>query len=154
MSRLQFWLLQFRPGSVLWSCGKFGQRFVYGQFLTIATVAVGPLCFRRDAGTGLDSFMKVSCIRSTESYNSFLQATLKFGWLAGSVPAVAGSSIVLMARYDVVRFVLCSLAFVILPGLAHGRISRERGLFALRECTVGLREAVRADVPAKSAVAA
>jgi hypothetical protein len=110
-------------------------------------------------GTGLDSFMKLSCIKLTEVHNSFLQATVEFGWLAGSLLVilivVAGCSIFSLARYDeAARFMLCSLAFVVLLSLAHGRISRDGVLFALLGCAVGLRETARAPVPAKSAVAA
>jgi len=110
-------------------------------------------------GTGLDSFMKFSCIKSTEVHNSFLQATVEFGWLAGSLLVflivVAGSSILPIARYDdAARFVLCSLAFVVLLSLAHGRISRDGVLFALLGCAVGVRETALVGAPAKSAVAA
>jgi hypothetical protein len=109
-------------------------------------------------GTGLDSFMKFSCIKSTEVHNSFLQATVEFGWLAGSllvvVIVVAASSMLPIARYeDAARFVLCGFAFVVLLSLAHGRISRDGVLFALLGCAVGLQEAARAGAPVKSAVA-
>ena len=36
-------------------------------------------------GTGLDSFMKFSCIKLTEVHNSILQAAVEFGWLGGSL---------------------------------------------------------------------
>jgi hypothetical protein len=96
-------------------------------------------------GTGLDSFMSLSCIKLTEVHNSILQAAIEFGWLGGTmlfaIIVVAGSSIFPLARYDdASRFMLCSLAFVVLLSLAHGRVSRDGALFALLGCAVGLKE--------------
>ena len=110
-------------------------------------------------GTGLDSFMKFSCIKLTEVHNSVLQATVEFGWLGGSLLlaliVVAAGSLFPLARYDdASRFVLCGLAFVVLLSLAHGRISRDGVLFALLGCAVGLKETSRAPAPARSAVVA
>lgn len=111
-------------------------------------------------GTGLDSFMKFSCIRLTEVHNSVLQATVEFGWLGGSLflalIVVAAGSLFPLARYDdASRFVLCGLALVVLLSLAHGRVSRDGVLFALLGCAVGLKETSRATAPAaRSAVVA
>jgi O-Antigen ligase len=110
-------------------------------------------------GTGLDSFMKFSCIKLTEVHNSILQAAVEFGWLGGSlllaVIVVAGSSLLPPARYDdASRLVLCSLAFIVLMSLAHGRVSRDGVLFALLGCAVGLKETSRASASALSAVVA
>lgn len=110
-------------------------------------------------GTGLDSFMKFSCIKLTEVHNSVLQATVEFGWLGGSLLffliVVTGGWLFPLARYDdASRFVLCALAFVILLSLAHGRVSRDGVLFALLGCAAGLKETSRARAPARSAVAA
>lgn len=108
-------------------------------------------------GTGLDSFMKFSCIKLTEVHNSILQAAVEFGWLGGSLllamMVVAGGAVFPQARYDdASRFVLCSLALVVLLSLAHGRVSRDGVLFALLGCVVGLKETSRA--PAVSAAVA
>ena len=110
-------------------------------------------------GTGLDSFMKLSCIKFTEVHNTFLQAMVEFGWLGGSLlvalVVVAGCSILPVARYDdAARFALCSLAFVVLISLAHGRVSRDATLFALLGCAVGVKETVWARPRAKSALVA
>ena len=110
-------------------------------------------------GTGLDSFMKFSCIKLTEVHNSVLQAAVEFGWLGGSLlfalVIVAQVRLFPLARYDdASRFVLCGLAFVVLLSLAHGRVSRDGVLFALLGCAVGLRETSRAPAPARSAVVA
>lgn len=100
-------------------------------------------------GTGLDSFMKFSCIKLTEVHNSLLQAAVEFGWLGGSLllamMVVAGGAVFPQARYDdASRFVLCSLALVVLLSLAHGRVSRDGVLFALLGCVVGLKQTSRA----------
>jgi hypothetical protein len=110
-------------------------------------------------GTGLDSFMKFSCIKLHEVHNSILQAAVEFGWLGGSlllaIIVVAGSSILPQARYDdASRLVLCSLAFAVLLSLAYGRISRDGVMFALLGCTVGLKETARVGARAKSAMTA
>ena len=96
-------------------------------------------------GTGLDSFMKFSCIKLTEVHNSILQATVEFGWLGGSlllaIIIVAAGPAFHLARYDdAARFVLCSLFFVVLLSLAHGRVSRDGVLFTLLGCVVGVKE--------------
>lgn len=106
-------------------------------------------------GTGLDTFMEFSCIKRTQAHNSILQAAVEFGWLGGSllflVVAVAAGSILPLARYDnASRFVLCSLAYVVLISLAHGRLSRDGILFAFLGAAVGLRETFRAQ-PASAA---
>jgi hypothetical protein len=111
-------------------------------------------------GTGLDSFMKFSCIERTEAHNSVLQAAVEFGWLGGAllllIIAVAVGPILPLARYDdATRFVLCSLVFVILLSFAHGRLSRDGVLFSFLGAAVGVREAFRAPpAPAISAVVA
>jgi O-antigen ligase len=104
-------------------------------------------------GTGLDSFMKFSCIRLTEVHNSVLQAAVEFGWFGGTllltvILAALGALFPLARHDDAARFVLCSLAFVALLTLAHGRVSRDGPLFALLGCAVGLRETSRAPAPA------
>lgn len=100
-------------------------------------------------GTGLDSFMKFSCIRMTEVHNSILQATVEFGWLGGLlllvIVIIATGSIIPLARHDdAARLVLCILTFVVLLSPAHGRISRDGVIFALLGCAVGLKETSRA----------
>jgi O-antigen ligase len=96
-------------------------------------------------GTGLDSFMKLSCIKRTEVHNSILQAAVEFGWIGGFLLllliVLAGDSILVPAMGDgASRFVLCSLNFVVLMSFAHGRISRDAVLFAFLGCAVGLKK--------------
>lgn len=96
-------------------------------------------------GLGLDSFMKLSCIKQTEVHNSILQAVVEFGWLAALLLflliVLIGSSMLVAARHDgASRFVLCSLAFIVLMSLAHGRISRDAVVFAFLGCAVGVKE--------------
>jgi hypothetical protein len=96
-------------------------------------------------GTGLDSFMKFSCIESTQIHVSFLQAAAEFGWFGGVVllllTLVSGGSLLLQARQDdATRFVMCGLAFVVLLSFVHGSLSRDIALFAFLGCAVGLRE--------------
>jgi hypothetical protein len=86
-------------------------------------------------GLGLDSFANISCM-STEVHNSELQALVEFGWIGGiALAALVVLSLALllpMARQDAdVRFVLCSLAYIVAISLAHGRTSRDILLFAL-----------------------
>jgi hypothetical protein len=94
-------------------------------------------------GTGLDSFMKFSCIKAHEVHVSVLQATVEFGWLGGIfwilLAGLAIYGLVPLARHSgTVRFILCSLVFAILLSLAHGRISRDSALFALLGAAVGV----------------
>jgi O-antigen ligase len=110
-------------------------------------------------GTGLDSFMNFSCIKLAEVHNTYLQAMVEFGWLAGSLlvalVVIAGCSLFPVARYDdAARFALCGLAFAVLISLAHGRISRDATLFALLGCAMGVKETVKARPRVNSAVVA
>ena len=141
--------------------GSSGNSLVTGAFLAIATVAVALLLAAIAAGLlarynqarlfagyaierspgeiGLEK--PPSCYLTVNSRNSIIVAAA--GWLFP------------LARYgDASRFVLCSLALVVLLSLAHGRISRDGVLFALLGCAVGLKETSRAPTPARSAVVA
>ena len=111
-------------------------------------------------GTGLDSFMKFSCIKLTEVHNSVLQAAVEFGWLGGSLLsrpycrrrrfAVSAGEVRRCVEVRAVRPCLLwsckSRAWSYQPG--------RRSLFALLGCAVGLRETSRAAAPARSAVVA
>jgi hypothetical protein len=84
---------------------------------------------------------------------------VEFGWLGGTllllvIVFAAGAIFPLAVRDDAVRFVLCSLTFVALLSLAHGRISRDGVLFALLGCAVGVRESFRNPEPASPTVVA
>lgn len=103
-------------------------------------------------GTGLDSFMRFSCIQSTQIHNTFLQAATEFGWFGGAVllllTAMSGARLLPLAkRDDATRFVLCSLVFVVLLSFAHGRLSRDTALFAFLGCAVAMREAAAGQAP-------
>jgi hypothetical protein len=103
-------------------------------------------------GTGLDSFMRFSCIESTQIHNTFLQAAAEFGWFGGAVflllMLMSGARLLPLAkRDDATRFVLCSLVFVVLLSFAHGRLSRDTALFAFLGCAVAMREAAAAQPP-------
>jgi hypothetical protein len=85
-------------------------------------------------GIGLDGFMKKSCIPDAEVHNSLLQVMIEFGWLTGAAFALLliiafGSLIPLARTSSEARFVLCSLAYLVLLTMAHGRISRDAVLF-------------------------
>jgi hypothetical protein len=94
-------------------------------------------------GTGLDSFMRFSCIKGHQVHISILQAAVEFGWLGGVFfVLLIGATLYrlfFIAKYNgAIRFILCSLAFVVLLSLAHGRVSRDVALFALVGCAVGV----------------
>jgi O-antigen ligase len=95
-------------------------------------------------GTGLDSFMKFSCIRALEVHNSILQMAVEFGWLGGALFV----ALIVVVIYQLLpfargsgaaRFVLCSLVLTVLLCLAHGRVSRDSALFAFLGCAAGMR---------------
>jgi hypothetical protein len=103
-------------------------------------------------GTGLDSFMRFSCIKAHEIHISILQAAVEFGWLGGVFFALligaALYGLYPLAKHDgAIRFIFCSLVFVVLLSLAHGRVSRDIALFALLGCAVGARDFHREAAP-------
>jgi hypothetical protein len=94
-------------------------------------------------GTGLDSFMRFTCIKAHEVHVSVLQAAVEFGWIGGTLWALLMSVTIyrlapLAKRNAAARFILCSLVFAILLSLAHGRISRDNTLFALLGAAIGV----------------
>jgi hypothetical protein len=94
-------------------------------------------------GTGLDSFMRFTCIKAHEVHVSVLQAAVEFGWIGGALWALLMSMTIyrlapLAKRNPAARFILCSLVFAILLSLAHGRISRDNTLFALLGAAIGV----------------
>jgi hypothetical protein len=94
-------------------------------------------------GTGLDSFMRFTCIEAHEVHVSVLQAAVEFGWIGGTLWVLLMSVTIyrlapLAKRNAAARFILCSLVFAILLSFAHGRISRDGPLFALLGCAVGV----------------
>ncbi|MDP1585730.1 MAG: hypothetical protein Q8M18_20105 [Bradyrhizobium sp.] len=94
-------------------------------------------------GTGLDSFLRFSCIKAHQVHISILQATVEFGWLGGiTFVLLIGAAfyrLFSIAKHNgAVRFILCSLVFAVLLSLAHGRVSRDSTLFALIGCAVGV----------------
>ena len=94
-------------------------------------------------GNGLDSFLRFSCIKAHQVHISFLQWAVEFGWLGGIFfVLLIGMVIHRLAPFvkedGAIRFILCSLVFVVLVSLAHGRISRDTALFALLGCAVGV----------------
>jgi hypothetical protein len=99
-------------------------------------------------GLGLDSFLTLSCIKGTEVHNSILQAVIEFGWLGGLsfllLIGVAGYRLLPLSRKDDgARFVFCSLAYVTIISMAHGRVSHDLLLFALIGLAVGIYETKR-----------
>jgi hypothetical protein len=94
-------------------------------------------------GTGLNSFMALSCIGQYEVHNSFLQAIVEFGWIGGIafvlLVALAGWRLVPMLENDEARFVLCCLVYVFLLDLAYGHVSRDISLFLFLGYASGLR---------------
>jgi hypothetical protein len=94
-------------------------------------------------GTGLDSFMRFSCIKAHEVHVSILQATVEFGWLGGLFWALlTGLAIYrlwpLAKHSGGIRFVLCGLVFASVLSLAHGRISRDNSILALLGVAIGV----------------
>jgi len=99
-------------------------------------------------GTGLDSFMRFSCIEAHQVHVSILQAAVEFGWLGGVFfVLLIGTALYklfpLAKDNGAIRFILCSLVFVVLLSFAHGRISRDSALFALVGCAVGVSDCRR-----------
>ncbi|WP_456640209.1 O-antigen ligase family protein [Bradyrhizobium sp. USDA 10063] len=86
-------------------------------------------------GLGLDGFTQRSCLKGFQVHNSILQVIIEFGWLAGvflilMVCHTVGTRMFSLARINrEARFVLCSLVFTLMLGMAHGRISRDVALF-------------------------
>ena len=70
-------------------------------------------------GTGLDSFMRFTCVEAHEVHISVLQAAVEFGWIGGTLWVLLMSVTIyrlapLAKRCAAARFVLCSLVFAIL----------------------------------------
>jgi O-antigen ligase len=85
-------------------------------------------------GTGLGSFLSMTCVPNSEPHNSILQATIEFGWVGGlgllGMIVVALWHLASLARINLeARFVFGSLIFVVVAGMAHGILSREMPLF-------------------------
>ncbi|TFV41348.1 hypothetical protein [Bradyrhizobium niftali] len=87
-------------------------------------------------GIGLDGFTVRGCIKGVGVHNTFLQAALEFGWVAGAALIM----LVLCAWRDLrpiarisaeYRFIAAALVFVATVSMMHGRISRECALFVL-----------------------
>jgi hypothetical protein len=100
---------------------------IYAEALDILPIA-GPL------GIGLDGFMKKSCVPNAEVHNSLLQVTIELGWLTGAaftlLLIIAIGCLIPLARNDLeARFVSCSLVYLVLLTMVHGRISRDAVLF-------------------------
>jgi O-antigen ligase len=80
-----------------------------------------------------------------EPHNSFLQAFVEFGWLGGLFMAlaviVAGFPLLRLSKSDnAAKFALCSLAYIVMISLAHGRLSRDMLLFAMLGIAAATRE--------------
>ncbi|MEA3109239.1 MAG: hypothetical protein QOI88_3844, partial [Gammaproteobacteria bacterium] len=94
-------------------------------------------------GTGLDSFMRFSCIKAHEVHVSALQAIVEFGWLGGIFWVLLMGLVIFrlapIAKHKgAIRFILCSLVFTILLSFAYGRMSRDSALFAFLGAAVGM----------------
>jgi hypothetical protein len=93
-------------------------------------------------GTGLNSFMTLSCIGPYEVHNSFLQAFVEFGWIGGSalvlLVALAGWRLMSMQGSAEASFALCCLAYVCILDLAYGHLSRDVSLFLFLGYASGL----------------
>ncbi|MBR1129723.1 hypothetical protein [Bradyrhizobium iriomotense] len=101
-------------------------------------------------GIGLDGFLARSCIKGFSPHNAFLQAAIEFGWPAGVILVLLVATrfrrdTFAMARISAgFRFAACALLYLCLLAIAHGRISRELGLFMLLGYAAELRAARRA----------
>lgn len=96
-------------------------------------------------GTGLDSFMRFSCVKLTQIHNAILQTFVEFGWIGGVFfLALLGVSLQSIARLSqtgsIPLFLLSGLAYLIMISMAHGRLSNEMSLFAVLGVIAGYAE--------------
>jgi cell division protein FtsW (lipid II flippase) len=96
-------------------------------------------------GSGLDSFMRLSCIKNSEVHNSILQAFVEFGWLGGFsflllIVVSVGMLLPIARQSRGKRFLFSCLPYVILLAIVYGRISQDMLLFALLGAANGLIE--------------
>jgi hypothetical protein len=88
-------------------------------------------------GLGLDSFPALTCITGYQVHNIFLQAFVELGWIAGFLLLLlCGVPLIYLRDINIDRdcllarnFLVTSLAFFSLIGLAHGSVSRTLPLF-------------------------
>jgi hypothetical protein len=102
-------------------------------------------------GTGLDSFMRKSCINA-EVHDSVLQAMVEFGWIGGTtlVLLIASSAGPLLRYASLDRraqFLFCGIAYVFLLALVYGRLSQDVMFFAFLGMANGAVASVRACPP-------
>jgi hypothetical protein len=93
-------------------------------------------------GLGLDAFQQNTCL-GMSPHNTILQTAIELGWVGGGmlVALVAAMMwrLLAMARTDrAVAFLLCSLAYVCVLSLAHGRLSRQGDLFLILGASAGV----------------
>ncbi|MCK1367612.1 hypothetical protein [Bradyrhizobium sp. 62] len=106
-------------------------------------------------GFGLDGFMKHSCMTGFQVHNSILQAVIEFGWVGGStltiLIAISLWRLFPLARGSIdAQFALCSLAYIVLISLMHGRTSRDIALFALLGLSAAVSHQSEAGAEARS----
>lgn len=81
-------------------------------------------------GVGAGGFAKRSCVPGIGAHNSFVEAAIDFGWLAGALLlallVIAWHSVIPLARLmPDYRFAAALMIFVVLLSLAHGRITHD-----------------------------
>jgi hypothetical protein len=100
-------------------------------------------------GFGAGGFTARSCVKGAEVHDSFIEAFLEFGWIAGVALLLllvyaARAVLPLTAISADYRFAASSLFYIALLSLAHGRVNRDFMLFAVLGLAAGMGAARRA----------
>jgi O-antigen ligase len=93
-------------------------------------------------GLGLDAFQQNTCL-GMPPHNTILQTAIELGWVGGSMLMALVAAMMWrllpIARTDrAVAFLLCSLAYVCVLSLVHGRLSRQGDLFLILGASAGV----------------
>jgi hypothetical protein len=99
-------------------------------------------------GMGLDGFSNAPCQENLQCFRPCLNSAGLPDFCLVLLIVLAAGLLLPLARYDSeVRFVPCSLIFVVLLSMAHGRISRDALLFLFLGYAVSLHETAFRTLP-------